>query len=334
MAKKQTYKGAGVDIDAGDEFVEGLKKINPSIGGFGGLIPIPPGYKNPRLVLSTDGVGTKLLIARELNELNTIGIDLVAMVVNDIITMGAQPIAFLDYYAMDKLRPAEALDIMRGIVEGCEQARCELVGGETAELPGIYPKGGFDLAGFGVGVVEKSEVVDGSTIVPGDIVIGLPSAGIHSNGYSLARRVLLEGRNAPKGVRRRRVLEEMLKPTAIYVKPVLKLLPKINVKGIAHITGGGLPGNLVRVLPKKCRAVLDPNRWEIPEIFQRIQAQGPVEDAEMYRVFNMGIGMCLVLDPSQADIAMRSLRRSLIHAQIIGCIEKGKAEVKIEGVEG
>ncbi len=333
MGKSITYKDSGVDIDAGDAFARGLKKINPAIGGFGGLISIPRGMTSPRLVASTDGVGSKILIADELKQYDTIGIDLVAMVVNDIIAMGAQPTAFLDYYAVESLRTNDALDIMRGITEGCNQAGCDLVGGETAELPGIYPKGGFDLAGFGVGFVEKRRVIDGSSIRPGDVVIGLPSSGIHSNGYSLARRVLLETDPEPKGKARRAILEQMLRPTSIYVKPILKLLKKVNVRGIAHITGGGIPGNLVRVLPPKCQAVIDTTAWDRPEIFELIQAKGPVDSEEMYRVFNMGIGMCVVVPEKQVTEAIKILRRSLVHAIVIGYIKKGATRVVLNGLE-
>jgi len=332
MAKKITYKDAGVDIEAGDALVENIKKINPSIGGFGGFLAIPKGYKNPRIVLSTDGVGTKLLVAEELKVYDTIGIDLVAMVVNDILATGAKPLAFLDYYATDRLDPAQASDVLRGIVEGCKMSGCELVGGETAELPGIYPKGGFDLAGFGVGVVEKKEIVDGTGIRAGNVILGLPSSGIHSNGYSLARRVLLEGRKAPKGEERRAILEKMLVPTSIYVEPVLKLMKKVKVRGIAHITGGGLGGNVVRILPKNVQAVITPGTWDVPEVFSLIQARGPVETAEMYRVFNMGVGMCLVVAEDDVDAAVRHLRRSMVHAVPIGRIQEGPAKVIIEGV--
>ncbi len=332
MARKVTYRDAGVDIDAGDAFVEELKRINPAIGGFGGFVPIPKGYEEPVMVLSTDGVGTKLLIAKELRVFDTIGIDLVAMVVNDIVTSGARPLAFLDYYAMDKLRVAESAEIMKGIVAGCAQAGCQLTGGETAELPGIYPKGGFDLAGFAIGVVEKAHAIDGSKVKAGDVVIGLPSSGIHSNGYSLARRVLLDGKKKPRGARRREVLEMMIRPTSIYVKPMLKLLRKVDVHGIAHITGGGLPGNLVRVIPKKLRAVLDPAKWDVPEVFKLIEDQGPVAAAEMYRVFNMGIGMCIVVDRRDAKETLTILRRNSVHALEIGHIEKGPPGVVIEGV--
>lgn len=331
-SKNLTYKDAGVDIDAGDALVNKLKKINPAIGGFGGILPIPGKYHKPRMVLATDGVGTKLLVAEELGVYNTIGIDLVAMVVNDIITCGAKPVAFLDYYATDQLRRDQAMEILQGISEGCELAGCDLVGGETAELPGVYPKGGFDLAGFGVGLVEKSEIIDGSKVRSGDVVIGLPSSGVHSNGFSLARKVLLR-----KGMLKRKraeILERLLVPTCIYVKPLMKLLRKVPVKAVAHITGGGLPGNLNRVLPGNVDAVLDPTTWELPEIFQKIQETGPVELPEMYRVFNMGIGMCIVVSRKDLSDSLRILRRAMVHAVEIGEIAKGNQRVLIDGVSG
>lgn len=331
-AANVTYKDAGVDIDAGDALVEKLKKINPSIGGFGGIIPVPSKMKKPRMVLSTDGVGTKLLVAEELGRFDTIGIDLVAMVVNDIITCGARPVAFLDYFATDKLRGDQAAAILAGIGEGCTRAGCDLVGGETAELPGVYPPGGFDLAGFGVGFVEKNGIIDGSRVKVGDVVLGLPSSGVHSNGYSLARQVLLR-----KGIRKaRRVefLESLLVPTCIYVKPLLKLIRKVRVKAIAHITGGGLPGNLNRVLPGIVDACLSPQLWEVPPIFREIQERGPVKEAEMYRVFNMGIGMCVVVGHKEAKESLRHLKRSGVEAVTIGRIAKGSGKVLLEGVEG
>lgn len=334
MAKKKavTYKEAGVDIDAGDALVEDLKKINPRIGGFGGFISAPRGMKNPQFVLSTDGVGTKLLIAEELKVFHTIGIDLVAMVVNDIITTGARPMAFLDYYAVERLERQKSADVIRGIVEGCKQAGCDLVGGETAELPGIYPKGGFDLAGFGVGVVDKNAIIDGRKVTEGDVVLGLPSSGIHSNGYSLARRVLLDGKNKPKGAKRREVLEQMLVPTAIYVTPLLKLMKKVKVKALAHITGGGLAGNLVRVLPKGVQAIINPDSWEPNPIFRQMEEQGPVAREEMFRVFNMGIGMCVIVARKDAETAVKALRRSMINAFEIGTIRKGRTKVIVKGV--
>lgn len=327
MAKKPvTYKDAGVDIGAGDALVEDIRRINPRIGGFGGIVSIPKGYKNPQLVLSTDGVGTKLLVADELEKYDTIGIDLVAMVVNDIVVTGARPIAFLDYYAVEKLDVYRSRQIIRGIAEGCKMAGCELTGGETAELPGIYPRDGYDLAGFAVGVLEQGTAIDGSRIRPGDAVIGLASSGLHSNGYSLARRVLMDKRRF-RGKERNRILEMMLTPTAIYVKPLLKLISKIEVKGFAHITGGGLPGNLVRVLPKGVKAVLDTSAWEPPEVFSLIQENGPVEPEEMHRVFNMGIGMCAVVREKDAAKAVTLLRRAKVHALLIGHIEKGQRKV-------
>jgi phosphoribosylformylglycinamidine cyclo-ligase len=332
MAKKVSYKDAGVDIDAGDLLVENLKKINPSIGGFGGFLRVPKGYKEPQFVLSTDGVGTKLLVAQELGIYHTIGIDLVAMVVNDILATGARPLSFLDYFAVEHLDATMAGEVLRGIVEGCRIAGCELVGGETAELPGIYPKDGFDLAGFGVGVVERREVIDGSGIKDGQVIIGLPSSGIHSNGYSLARRVLLDGKPKPKGEQRRAILEQMLIPTAIYVTPVLKLLRKIKVRGIAHITGGGLGGNIVRILPDGVQAHIDPTTWEVPPIFEMIEQRGPVDRAEMFRVFNMGIGLALIVSAKDAELAVKTLRRSMIHAVQIGQIGRGPTKAIIDGV--
>ncbi len=330
--KTITYRDSGVDIDEGDRFVEELKRINPAIGGFGGYMSIPRGMKDPKLVLSTDGVGSKILIAEELKVYDTIGIDLVAMVVNDIVTTGAKPMAFLDYYAVHKLTRQESSEIIRGIVAGCLQADCELVGGETAELPGVYPKGGFDLAGFGVGVVDRAKIIDGRAVKPGDVIIGMPSSGIHSNGYSLARRVLLEKKTAPRSPSRRAVLEMLLHPTSIYVQPILKLIRKVDVIAIAHITGGGLGGNLVRVLPRGAQAVLYPNRWERQEVFKLIAKQGPVDEKEMYRVFNMGIGMCVVVGKKDAREAIKVLRRSMTHAEEIGEIKKGKTSVVIDGV--
>ncbi|MCC6547256.1 phosphoribosylformylglycinamidine cyclo-ligase [Candidatus Sumerlaeota bacterium] len=327
-----SYKDSGVDIDEGDRFVADLKKINPSIGGFGGYLSLPAGVKRPKLVLSTDGVGSKILVAQELKILDTIGIDLVAMVVNDIITSGARPMAFLDYYATNKLTRQESSEIIRGIVAGCKQANCQLVGGETAEMPGVYPRGGFDLAGFGVGIVEGSQVIDGRRIKPGDAIIGIASSGVHSNGFSLARKALLEGKKGAKGAKRKAVLEQLLKPTAIYVAPILKLIAKIRVKGIAHITGGGLGGNLVRVLPKSAQAILYPTRWEQQEIFQLIARNGPVSEKEMYNVFNMGIGMCVIVDRKDAKETIKFLRRSMTHAEEIGMIRKGKTGVTIDGV--
>lgn len=329
-SKSVTYKDSGVDIDAGDALVNRLKEINPAIGGFGGFLPVPSRYKKPRIVLSTDGVGTKLLVAEELGVYHTIGIDLVAMVVNDIITSGAEPAAFLDYFATAKLEAEQAGAILQGIVDGCKMAGCELVGGETAELPGVYPPGGFDLAGFGVGFVEKDGIIDGRKVRGGDAVIGLPSSGVHSNGFSLARRALLRKGMRPEA--RKAALESLLVPTAIYVKPLLKLIRKVRVRALAHITGGGLPGNLNRVLPAGVDARLYPGRWDLPEVFGEIAARGPVEPGEMYRVFNMGIGMCAVVPRKDVKEALAVLRRSGIEALEIGEIVEGGGRVLIDGV--
>lgn len=327
-----TYKDAGVDIDAGDAFVEEIRKANPKIGGFGGFLKLPKGLSDPQLVLSTDGVGTKLLLAEEAGRFDTIGIDLVAMVVNDIVTTGARPLAFLDYYAVERLDRKRSRAIIKGILDGCRRAGCELNGGETAELPGVYPKDGFDLAGFGVGVVERKKIINGRGVRPGHVVIGMASSGVHSNGYSLARRVAGDKRKF-KGAERERVLKLLLEPTRIYVKPVLKLLSKVSVKALAHITGGGLEGNLPRVLPPVVHAVLDASAWPVPEIFPLLAQKGPVETAEMFRVFNMGIGMTAVVPPKEAGAAVKLLKRSGVEAFVIGRIEKGKGAVVVENKE-
>lgn len=326
--KTVTYKDAGVDIEAGDAFVEEIKKVNRRIGGFGGVVAIPKGYDDPRLVMGTDGVGTKLLVADEAGDHSTIGIDLVAMVVNDLVVCGARPFAFLDYYAVERLTKKHSVQILHGIVEGCRQAGCELVGGETAELPGVYPKGGYDLAGFGVGVVERQRIIDGRKVRAGDAIIGLPSSGIHSNGYSLARRVLGD-RSKTKGKERARVLAQMLTPTRIYVKPLLKLIDKVEVRALAHITGGGIAGNLVRSLPAKVRAVVEKSAWQRPEIFDWMQQHGPVDEEEMYRVFNMGLGMIAIVPADQASTALRTLKRQGIDAVQIGSMEKGEKSVAV-----
>jgi phosphoribosylformylglycinamidine cyclo-ligase len=282
-------------------------------------------------VLSTDGVGTKLLVADEAGRYDTVGIDLVAMVVNDIVVTGARPISFLDYYAVERLEKDKSRQIISGIVEGCKIAGCELTGGETAELPGIYPRGGYDLAGFAVGVVDKREVIDGSKVKPGDVVVGLASSGLHSNGFSLARKALMNKRKF-RGVEYRRVLELMLTPTAIYVQPVLKLIRKVKVKALAHITGGGIAGNLVRVMPPGAKAVINAQLWEAPEIFHLIYERGPVEELEMFRVFNMGIGMCAVVAEKDMEKTISMLRRNGVHAMQIGRIEKGRQSVVVEGL--
>jgi len=317
-SKTLTYRDAGVDIDAGDALVENIKpfakrtmrpEVMAGIGGFGALCGLPARYKEPVLVSGTDGVGTKLKLAFELNRHDTIGIDLVAMSVNDILTQGAEPLFFLDYFACGKLDVTTATAVVKGIAAGCEQSGCALIGGETAEMPGMYPSGEYDLAGFAVGVVEKSRIIDGSMIRAGDVVLGLSASGAHSNGYSLIRRIIAE-----KNVDLSTLLDgqplsdRILAPTRIYVKPVLQLMEKINVKALAHITGGGIVDNLPRVLAEGLTAHIDGGSWPRPPLFQWLQTQGNVAEAEMLRVFNCGIGMIVVVAAEDAQAAATMLR--------------------------
>ena len=312
-----SYRDAGVDIDAGDTLVERIKpfakrtmrpEVLAGIGGFGGLVEIGNRFREPVLVAGTDGVGTKLKVAFELDRHDTIGIDLVAMSVNDILVQGAEPLFFLDYFACGKLDVATATLVVKGIAEGCEQAGCALIGGETAEMPDMYAVGEYDLAGFAVGVVEKSAIIDGRTIVAGDVVLGLGSSGIHSNGYSLVRKIVTMAK-ADLGMRfgDATLGDALLVPTRIYVKPLLALIRALPVKGIAHITGGGLVENVPRVLPDGVQARLERSRWPQPAIFDWLQHAGNVADAEMLRVFNCGIGMIVIVAPEHADQALRML---------------------------
>ena len=310
-----TYRDAGVDIDAGDEFVDRIKPLVRStfrpevltdLGGFGGLFRLQANrYTDPVLVSGTDGVGTKLKIAFLMNRHDTVGIDLVAMCVNDIAVSGAEPLFFLDYFATGKLAIGTAEAVLRGIADGCRQAGCALIGGETAEMPSFYAVGEYDLAGFAVGVVDRLKIIDGRTIVPGDMVVGLASTGLHSNGYSLARRVLLDDGGVTLDRRLpeldRPLGEILLTPTRIYAKQILTLIKEFPIKGLAHITGGGMTENLPRVLPHGCTAKIRRQAWPVPPIFQVIQARGRVETDEMYRVFNMGIGLILVVPPAAVD---------------------------------
>jgi phosphoribosylformylglycinamidine cyclo-ligase len=310
-----TYKQSGVDIDAGNEFVRRIKplvrgtfrpEVLTDLGGFGGLFKLQAErYKEPVLVSGTDGVGTKLKIAFLMDKHDTVGIDLVAMCVNDIAVSGAEPLFFLDYFATGKLAVSKGESVVRGIAEGCRQAGCALIGGETAEMPSFYPEGEYDLAGFAVGVVDKPKMIDGAAIKPGDVLVGLASTGLHSNGFSLARRALFEdgGLNVrSKLVDLDRPLGEvLLTPTRIYAKQVLALAAEFQVKGIAHITGGGLTENLPRVFPKDCRARIRRGSWAVPPIFPLIRKIGRVDEAEMYRVFNMGIGLVLVVPARDAE---------------------------------
>jgi phosphoribosylformylglycinamidine cyclo-ligase len=326
-----SYRDAGVDIDAGDALVERIKpfakrtmrpEVLAGIGGFGALVELPKRYRSPLLVSGTDGVGTKLKLAFMLDRHDTVGIDLVAMSVNDVLVQGAEPLFFLDYFACGKLDVGVAADVIKGIARGCEMAGCALIGGETAEMPGMYPAGEYDLAGFCVGVVERDAVIDGRSIVPGDVVLGLASSGAHSNGYSLVRRILERAKpDLSADFHGRPLADALIEPTRIYVKPVLKLLGEVKVKGLAHITGGGLVENVPRVLPDGVRAVLDQAAWPLPPLFRWLQEHGNVADAEMHRVFNCGIGMVAVVAPADADRAATLLRSSGETVYRIGTIE-------------
>ena len=314
-----SYRDAGVDIDAGDALVDRIKPLARKtlregvlggIGGFGALFEVPKRYREPVLVSGTDGVGTKLRLAFELDRHDTVGQDLVAMSVNDILVQGAESLFFLDYFACGKLNVDTAAAVVGGIARGCELAGCALIGGETAEMPGMYPDGEYDLAGFAVGVVEKSRIIDGSTIRPGDVVLGLASSGAHSNGYSLVRKIIERSRpdmNA-KFDGERSLADVVMMPTRIYVRPVLQLMRKVNVKGMAHITGGGLLENVPRVLPEGAVAELEKAAWPRPKLFDWLQAEGNVAENEMHRVFNCGIGMVIVVAAADAGPALAELR--------------------------
>lgn len=312
-----SYRDAGVDIDAGDSLVERIKpharrtlrpEVLAGIGGFGALMELPKKYKEPVLISGTDGVGTKLKLAFQMNKHDTIGQDLVAMSVNDILVQGAEPLFFLDYFACGHLDVDAAEQVVAGIAKGCELSGCALIGGETAEMPGMYPAGEYDLAGFAVGVAEKSRLITGRDIQPGDAVLGLASSGPHSNGYSLVRKIVeVAGADLAAEFHGRSLGETLLEPTRIYVKSLLALMAETRVKGMAHITGGGITGNVPRVLPEHTRAVIRADAWTWPAVFQWLQAQGNVALAEMHRTFNCGIGMVLVVDKGDADAAMQFL---------------------------
>lgn len=312
-----SYRDAGVDIDAGDALVEDIKpyakrtlrpEVLAGIGGFGSLFEVPHKFKHPVLVSGTDGVGTKLKLAFQLNQHDTVGIDLVAMSVNDILVQGAEPLFFLDYFACGKLEVGTAAQVIKGIAAGCEQAGCALVGGETAEMPGMYPAGEYDLAGFAVGCVEKDAIIDGSTIIDGDVVLGLASSGAHSNGYSLARKLIARsGIDLDSDFHGQPFREVVMAPTRIYVKPLLKLLATLPVKGMAHITGGGLTGNVPRVLPTSLTAELHQSAWTLPPLFQWLQQEGNITHDEMYRTFNCGIGMVVIVAAADAERAQHVL---------------------------
>jgi phosphoribosylformylglycinamidine cyclo-ligase len=334
-----TYRDAGVDIDAGEELVERIKplvrraqrrEVLAGIGGFGALIELPAGYQHPVLVAGTDGVGTKLRLAIDAGRHDTIGIDLVAMCANDVVVQGAEPLFFLDYYATGKLRVAVAEAVVRGIVEGCVQAGAALVGGETAEMPGMYHGEDYDLAGFCVGVVEKDAIVDGARVAAGDAIIGLSSSGPHSNGYSLIRKLVEHaGANADTSVAGRGLFDRLLAPTRIYVKPLLALLRDMPVHALAHITGGGLSDNIPRVLPADLEAVLERSSWGTDPVFDWLQRAGRIEPAEMYRTFNCGIGMVVIVAAARATAAVSYLTARGETAQIIGEVRAGERGVVI-----
>jgi phosphoribosylformylglycinamidine cyclo-ligase len=313
-----SYRDAGVDIDAGDALVEAIKPfakrtmregVIGGLGGFGALFEISKKYKEPVLVSGTDGVGTKLKLAFHLNKHDTIGIDLVAMSVNDILVQGAEPLFFLDYFACGKLDVPTATDVIKGVAFGCEQAGCALIGGETAEMPSMYPAGEYDLAGFAVGAVEKSKIIDGTKIAPGDVILGLASSGAHSNGYSLVRKIIEVAQpDLNADFHGRKLSDALLEPTRIYVKPLLALMNQLEVKGMVHITGGGLVENIPRVLQPGLTAELHRDAWTMPPLFTWLQQHGGVADAEMHRVFNCGIGMVVIVSKENADAAMQQLK--------------------------
>ncbi|GEJ58029.1 phosphoribosylformylglycinamidine cyclo-ligase [Anaeromyxobacter diazotrophicus] len=338
-----TYRDAGVDIDEGDRLVELIKplarptlrkEVLAGIGGFGGLFALDLArWKEPVLVSGTDGVGTKLKVAFAAGRHATIGIDLVAMCVNDVAVVGAEPLFFLDYFATGKLAAEQAAEVVKGIAEGCRQAGCALIGGETAELPGFYAGGEYDLAGFAVGCVERSRILDGRAVAPGDAVLGIASSGLHSNGYSLARKALLERHPldwTPAELGGRTVADALLEPTRIYAKDVLALLEAVPVKSLAHITGGGLPGNVPRNLPDGTKAVLDARRWPRPPIFDLVQREGEVPWDDMLLTFNMGLGLVAVLAPADVPAAQALLAGRGLASWPVGGIERGVGEATCE----
>ena len=340
MSKQSlSYKDAGVDINAGNALVERIKpevkrttraEVIGGLGGFGALCAIPSKYKEPVLVSGTDGVGTKLRLAIDLKKHDTIGIDLVAMCVNDLVVQGAEPLFFLDYYATGKLDVDVAADVVKGIADGCVQSGCALVGGETAEMPGMYHAGDYDLAGFCVGVVEKSEIIDGSRVKNGDALIALGSSGPHSNGYSLVRKVIdVAGVNpATELLDNKPLSEHVLAPTKIYVKSVLALIKQADVHAIAHLTGGGFWENIPRVLPKNTKAVIDEKSWKWPSVFNWLQEKGNIDTYEMYRTFNCGVGMVIALPQEQVDTALAILKQAGENAWLIGHIKHAEDDAE------
>lgn len=337
-----TYADAGVDIAAGNDLVQQIKPLvartrRPGvlggIGGFGGLFELPVDrYKQPVMVSGADGVGTKLRLAIELGIHDTIGIDLVAMCVNDIIVCGAEPLWFLDYYATGKLNVSQATDVISGIAEGCVQSGAALLGGETAEMPGIYAGDDYDLAGFAVGVVEKSEIIDGSAVASGDLIVGIASSGPHSNGYSLIRK-LIEGHDLDSPMGESTLGKTLLAPTRIYAKSLAQVMSAHSVHAVAHITGGGLTENIPRVLPDNTVAVIDRNSWTLPPVFSWLQTAGSVTDAEMLKTFNCGIGMAIVVAPGDADAVVSSLHEAGEQAFVIGSIENDDGEPGVQYIQ-
>jgi phosphoribosylformylglycinamidine cyclo-ligase len=334
-----SYQDAGVNIDAGNALVERIKGVSKrtsrpevlgGLGGFGALCEIPQGYQQPVLVSGTDGVGTKLRLAMDMGIHNTIGIDLVAMCVNDLVVAGAEPLFFLDYYATGALNVDTAAAVVEGIGKGCEMAGCALVGGETAEMPGMYEGEDYDLAGFCVGVVEKSEIIDGSTVTAGDVLIAIGSSGPHSNGYSLIRKIIaVSGADLGDALDDRSLGEALLAPTTIYVESLLKLFKTVRVKALSHITGGGLLENLPRVLPRNCDAHVDTTSWEWPAVFHWLQQQGNVATQEMYRTFNCGVGMIVCVGSDQAQLTLDTLRDAGHQAWQAGTITQGNNKVTL-----
>ncbi len=331
-----SYRNAGVNIDAGDRLVENIKpfakrtlrpEVLAGIGGFGALVEVSKKYRNPVLVSGTDGVGTKLKLAFRLAKHDTIGIDLVAMSVNDILVQGAEPIFFLDYFACGRLDVAVATEVVKGIATGCEQAGCALIGGETAEMPGMYAEGEYDLAGFAVGIVEKDAIIDGVRIAPGDAVLGIASSGAHSNGYSLIRKIIERADpDLSADFDGRSLGEALLAPTRIYVKPLLKLMQTVAVKGLAHITGGGLTENVPRILREDLTARIDRSSWPRPLIFNWLQREGKIAEAEIHRVFNCGIGMVVVVAATDAGAAMK-----LLHSEGETVWHIGQIDARLQG---
>lgn len=332
MSQSLSYRDAGVDIDAGDSLVEKIKpyakrtmrpEVLGDLGGFGALVEISQKYRQPVLVSGTDGVGTKLKLAFDWNKHDTIGIDLVAMSVNDILVQGAEPLFFLDYFACGKLDVERAASVIKGIAAGCEQSGCALIGGETAEMPGMYPDGEYDLAGFAVGVVEKDQIITGRDIVAGDVILGLASNGIHSNGYSLVRKIIdhaqpnLDAELTPSQTLR----EAILAPTRLYVKPILAALKQFSIKGMAHITGGGITENVPRILPNNTVANINTDSWSLPKLFQWLQQAGQVQMQEMYRTFNCGIGMVIIVDAKEATTIQQFLQQQGETVYQIGTVQ-------------